>query len=116
MKYEMQKLHFYWVGNIDRLLISLGIFQSKRKLWKWKSIDRLLFPQVFFKLKENILHEIWNADAAFLLSGAEMLHVVCQDCNMQFLKVNQNILRCTQQNLGILQVMVMVLKSLSVET
>ncbi len=34
-----------------------------------KSIDRLLIP--LFKVKESSFHEIWHADTAFLLSGAE---------------------------------------------
>ncbi len=33
----------------------------------WSSVN---FFRNLFKVKESILHEIWNADTVFLLSGA----------------------------------------------
>ncbi len=42
-----------------------------------KSIDRLLISLVIFQGKESNWHEISNADTTFLLSGAESLYVSC---------------------------------------
>ena len=33
------------------------------------------FLQESFKIKESSLHEIWNADTAFLRSGAEVIEI-----------------------------------------
>ena len=38
----------------------------------WRVVIVCLFLQEFYKVKESSLHEIWNADTAFLLEAAEM--------------------------------------------